>query len=140
VLLTQNSTAADGILRTGELSGVSHAEAPTAFAPAENSPAPPVPPARLAASGGQLEVPKLIASPNPLYPSAARAQSLEGIVALDALVDAAGNVAEVKAISGPMLLRQAAIDALRKWKYQPARLNGQPTSAHMQVNIAFRLH
>ena len=143
VLLTQNSTAADGILRTGELSGVSRAEAPTAFAPAENSPAQPVPPvptARPPATGGQMETPRLIASPNPLYPAAARAQSLEGVVALDALVDAAGNVAEVKALSGPILLRQAAIDALRKWKYQPARLNGLPTSTHMQVNIAFKLH
>jgi protein TonB len=143
MLLTQNSTAADGILRTGELSGVSRAEAPTAFAPAENSPAQPVPPvlsARPPATAGQMETPKLIASPNPLYPAAARAQSLEGVVTLDALVDAAGNVAEVKALSGPMLLRQAAIDALRRWKYQPARLNGLPTSTHMQVNIAFKLH
>lgn len=142
VLLTQNSTAADGILRTGGLSGVSRAEAPTAFAPAENSPAPPVPPvpsARPPATGGQMETPKLIASPNPLYPAAARAQSLEGVVTLDALVDAAGNVAEVKALSGPMLLRQAAVDALRRWKYQPARLNGLPTSTHLQVNIAFKL-
>ena len=86
-----------------------------------------------------METPKLIASPNPLYPAAARAQSLEGVVTLDALVDAAGNVAAVKALSGPMLLRQAAVDALHRWKYQPARLNGLPTSTHLQVNIAFKL-
>jgi periplasmic protein TonB len=145
VLLTQNSTAADGILRTGELSGVSHVEAPTAFAAAENPPTPPaqpvqpVPPARPAVTSGKVEMPKLISSPEPIYPAAARAQSLEGVVVLDALVDATGKVAEVKALSGPMLLRQAAIDALRKWKYQPGQVDGQPTAVHTNVNIRFAL-
>jgi protein TonB len=137
VLLTQSNAATDGVLRTGELSGVSRVEAPTAFSGAENSPAQPAQPARPA--GGQIEMPKLISSPDPLYPAAARAQALEGVVALDALVDATGKVAEVKAISGPMMLRQAAIDALRKWKYQPARVDGQPTAVHTNVNIRFAL-
>ncbi len=85
-------------------------------------------------------MPRLIASSDPLYPAVARAQNVEGVVSMDAFVDAAGNVTEVKAISGPILLRQAAIDALRKWKYQPARLDGQATAVHTNVNIRFALH
>ena len=85
-------------------------------------------------------MPRVISSPDPLYPTTARAQSVEGVVVMDALVDAVGNVAEVKVISGPVLLRQAAMDALRRWKYQPARLDGQPTAVHTNVNIRFALH
>jgi periplasmic protein TonB len=136
VLLTQGNGAAEGILRTGELSAVSRAEAPTAFAAAGNSPAQPARPVTI---GGRIEMPKLISSPDPQYPAAARAQSLDGVVVLDALVDAAGKVTDVKVVSGPMLLRQAAIDALRKWKYQPAQLNGQPTAVHTNVNIRFAI-
>jgi len=136
VLLTQGNGAAEGVLRTGELSAASRAEAPTAFAAADNSPAQP---ARPVTVGGRMEMPKLISSPDPQYPAAARAQSLEGVVALDALVDATGKVADVRVISGPILLRQAAIDALRKWKYQPAQLNGQPTAVHTNVNIRFAI-
>ena len=145
VLPTQDSASAEGVLRNGELSGASHVEAPTAFVAAETSPAPPVQPAQPVraaqpvAAGGRVEAPKLISSPNPVYPPMARSQSLEGVVALDALVDAAGNITEVKALSGPVLLRQAAIDALRKWKYQPGRVDGQPTAVHLTVNIRFAL-
>jgi protein TonB len=131
VLLTQDNTASEGVLRSGVLSGATRVEVPAPPVAAGNSPA---------RAGGQLQMPRAISSPDPLYPAVARAQNVDGIVSMDALVDAAGNVAEVKVISGPILLRQAAIDALRKWKYQPARLDGQPTAVHTNVNIRFTLH
>ena len=86
-----------------------------------------------------MQMPKLMSSPEPLYPAAARERSLEGVVLLDAFVDAKGNVAEVKVISGPLLLQQAAADALRRWKYQPARLDGQPIAVHTQVSVSFKI-
>ena len=89
------------------------------------------------APGGQLEAPKLIYSPAPLYPAVARAQNAQGVVVIDALVDATGKVTEMKVVSGPMSLRQAATEAVSKWKYQPARLNGQPIAMHTNLNISF---
>lgn len=130
VLLTQDNAAAEGVLRSGVLSGASRVEAPAPPPAAGNSPA---------HAGGQLQMPRLISAPDPLYPATARMQNVDGIVSMDAFVDAAGNVTEVKVISGPILLRQAAMDALRKWKYQPARLDGQPTAVHTNVNIRFTL-
>jgi len=132
VLLTQDNAASEGVLRSGVLSGASRVEVPAPPPSVGNSPVHP--------GGGQLQMPRLISAPDPLYPATARAQNLEGIVLMDALVDATGNVAAVKVISGPILLRQAAMDALRKWKYQPARLDGQPTAVHTNVNIRFTLH
>ena len=105
-----------------------------------NAPAPPTanPAANSSAhSGGQLEAPKLIYSPAPLYPTIARVQNVQGVVVIDALVDATGKVTEMKVLSGPTPLRQAAMDAISKWKYQPARLNGQPIAMHTNLNISF---
>ena len=89
------------------------------------------------APGGQLEAPKLIYSPSPLYPAIARAQNIQGVVVIDALVDATGKVTEMEVLSGPTSLREAATEAVSKWKYQPARLDGRPIAMHANLNITF---
>jgi protein TonB len=58
-------------------------------------------------------------------------------VVVDTAIDAAGNVTTTKVISGPAMLRQAAVDALRRWKYSPATLNGEPIAVHITVTINF---
>jgi protein TonB len=63
-----------------------------------------------------------------------------GYVLIDAVVDETGKVADMKVISGNSVLTSAATEALRKWKYEPARLNGQPTSAHVRVRMDFSPH
>jgi protein TonB len=45
----------------------------------------------------------------------------------------------MKVVSGPVMLQQAAMDALKQWKYKPATLNGNPVSMHLLVTIQFRL-
>ena len=88
--------------------------------------------------GGDVKPAQLIKSVPPEYPEMAKAQHVSGKVQIDALVDASGNVASVKVLSGPMLLRKAAIDAVKQWKYTPARLDDQPTSMHLTVTVEFR--
>jgi TonB family protein len=56
----------------------------------------------------------------PEYPALALRMRVEGNVSLEAEVDAAGNVGEVKVLSGHPLLRPAAVQCLKKWKYEPA--------------------
>ena len=87
-----------------------------------------------------MQVPKLVSSPSPVYPPNALKEQVQGIVVIDALVDETGKVADMKVVSGPTALTQAAMDALRTWKYEPARLNGQPIAAHTEVNINFASH
>ena len=84
--------------------------------------------------------PKLLSSPPPNYPSFARMGHMGGPVLIDAVVDETGKVSDTKVISGNPVLTQAAVEALRMWKYQPARLNGQPTAAHVQVRFDFVPH
>ena len=89
--------------------------------------------------GGDVKAAHLLKSIPPIYPPAARSQRISGDVQLDALIDAAGNVTTVKVISGPTLLHQAAISAVKQWKYAAAQLDGKPTSMHLTVTVQFRL-
>jgi TonB family protein len=99
---------------------------------------PPAPPEKATKAGGQVQLPRLLSSVAPVYPPLAASTRLQGEVTVDALIDASGNVSGVKALSGPLLLRQAAMDSVRQWRYDPARLDGQPTSIHLQVTVKFR--
>ena len=58
---------------------------------------------------------------------------------VDAILDEQGNVVEMKIVSGPSLLYQAAQNALKLWKYEPTYLNEQPIPVQMIVNITFVL-
>jgi TonB family protein len=89
--------------------------------------------------GGDVKQARLISSAPPSYPSLAKTQHVAGDVRVDALIDASGRVTTMKVVSGPTLLHQAAMDALRQWKYQPATLNGNAVPMHLTVTIQFRL-
>ena len=89
--------------------------------------------------GGDVKQARLISSVPPMYPTLARNQRLSGNVVIDALIDATGRVSTMKVISGPALLHQTAMDAVRQWKYQPATLNGQPMAMHLTVTVQFKL-
>jgi len=88
--------------------------------------------------GGDVKPAQLIKSVAPVYPALAKTQRVTGNVTLDALIDTSGNVAQVKVISGPPLLHQAALEAVKQWKYSPAQLDGNPTSMHLTVTVQFR--
>ena len=98
-----------------------------------NQPSAPIP------LGGNVVPARLLSSVAPVYPQLARSQRLSGEVKIDALIGANGHVSATKVISGPALLQQAAMDAVRNWNYQPATLNGQPVSMHLTVTVQFKL-
>jgi protein TonB len=88
--------------------------------------------------GGDVKQARLLKSVPPVYPAAARTQHLSGAVKMDALIDVNGNVGSVTVISGPGLLHQAALEAVKQWKYEPAELDGKPTPVHLTVTVQFR--
>lgn len=77
--------------------------------------------------------------PAPEYPALALQARIQGQVEVEAVLDEQGNVIEMKVVSGPPLLYQAALDALKKWKYQPTYLNDQPIAVEMLVTVTFVL-
>jgi len=99
----------------------------------------PVAPAAPLPVGGDVKPAKLVSQVSPSYPTLAKAQHVAGDVKVDALIDPTGRVTTMKVISGPTLLHQAAMDALRQWKYQAATLDGKPVAMHLTVTLQFRL-
>ncbi len=94
-------------------------------------------PAAPPAPRSEYREPQLISSVPPVYPGLARSQNIRGDVVVDLLVDETGKVVQAQVVSGPVLLRGAVVDALRKNKYRPATLDGKATSAHVVVTIHF---
>jgi protein TonB len=62
-----------------------------------------------------------------------------GTVELHATITTNGTIKDLRAVSGPALLRQAAVDAVRNWRYKPYRLNNQPVEVETTINIVFTL-
>lgn len=90
--------------------------------------------------GGMVQQARLIHSVPPVYPALAKITRVSGDVVVDALIDASGNVKTVKVLSGPTILQQSAIETVRQWKYEPARLDGQAVAMHLSVTVKFRLN
>jgi TonB family protein len=99
----------------------------------------PVAPAAPLPVGGDVKAARLLSSISPVYPTLAKSQHVEGDVRVDALIGPDGHVSTMKIVSGPTLLHQAAMEALRQWKYQPATLDGKTVPMHLTVTIQFRL-
>ena len=93
----------------------------------------------------QLQVPadvmrrRIIYQVMPEYPELARRARVQGIVVLDTVVSVEGAVTQVKFVSGPEALSQAALDAVRWWRYEPYLVNGQPATVETTVAVDFRL-
>ena len=58
---------------------------------------------------------------------------------VEAIIDEHGDVVEVKVVSGPPLLIQSALDAVRRWKYEPTYLNDEPVAVQLNVTVQFKL-
>lgn len=98
--------------------------------------------ATLAAAGGANQPARALpGNALPPYPEAAREDGLEGLVRLAVEVDAQGRVSAVRwdARSGVMLLDIAARDAVRRWRFEPARQDGQAVASTVRVALQFRL-
>src|SRR5665213_233801 len=79
--------------------------------------------------------PQLISSSRLVYPPGARQSGIQGTVTISASIDESGNVVSAKAISGPLLLREAAAESVRQWKYSPSLVGGKPAPAQVTVNV-----
>ncbi len=88
---------------------------------------------------GELQPPKMTKSVDPVYPEVARKAQVEGIVILEARTDEKGEVREVKVLRSIPLLDQAAIDAVKQWKYEPFVLKGKAVGVIFTVTVRFTL-
>ena len=81
----------------------------------------------------------LIRKPAPVYPPMARTARVSGVVVLDATISKTGAIKDLHVVSGPAMLREAAVDAVRTWRYKPFLLDNQPIEIQTTVKVTFSL-
>jgi len=102
------------------------------------APPPPAPPPPVRLHAG-MQAPRKTVNVEPRYPALAQATHVEGVVILEAVIDASGSVASVRVLRSIPLLDQAAIDAVSQWRYTPALLNGSAVPVIVTVTLNFTL-
>jgi protein TonB len=107
----------------------------------QNVPPPPVAskPRAPVRVGGRVKEPRKLYAPAPAYPTLARQARIEGKVVIDAVIDIHGNVVNATVVSGPPLLLQAALEAVRTWRFEPTYLNEEPVPVELIVTVEFHL-
>jgi protein TonB len=75
----------------------------------------------------------------PPYPIIAKTMHIEGTVVLAATISKAGTIENLRVVSGPAVLQQAAVDAVKTWRYRPYMLDGQPVEVETSVDVVFRI-
>lgn len=111
-----------------------------AAAPPPPPPPPPAPardgPVRI---GGNIQAPALVRRVEPTYPEMAMVAKVTGIVILEASVNEDGTVSEVRVLRSVKFLDQAAVEAVRQWRYSPLVLNGVHTPFVLSVTLNFSM-
>lgn len=108
----------------------------------EDVPSPPAP-QELAAPSSRQSLTRIPIQGDPIkrvkaiYPEFAKAAALNGEVAVEIVVDENGKVVSAKALSGPAVLRQAAINAALGWRFTPTKVDGLPTQAMGTIRFRF---
>ena len=86
------------------------------------------------------EKPRWVKKVEPVYPTDALRQKIEGQVLLEVVTDNAGNVTKATVLEGHPLLKEAAVNAVMQWKHQPTPVNGKKVSRVFNVTLTFQLY
>ncbi len=107
-------------------------------APPATLPVKPRPPAlRLSSTVSQSQ---LLFGPKPVYPRLAVSSRIEGTVRLQATISREGVIENLHVLSGHPLLTGPAIEAVKRWRYRPVILNGDPVEVITEIDVNFTLH
>lgn len=87
--------------------------------------------------GGLISAPRVLIRVRPLYPKVASRARIQGVVILEAIVDEDGVVQEIRVLRSVNYLDEPAIDALKRWRYEPLTLNGQRMPFQLTVSMTF---
>ncbi len=89
--------------------------------------------------GGGIRPPAKIVNADPVYPPEAREARVQGVVIMEATISRTGEVSDVEVLRSVPLLDEAAVAAVRQWRYEPTLVDGEPVSILMTVTMNFRL-
>ena len=89
--------------------------------------------------GGDVQDAKVLRRILPVYPPLAKSARIQGHVRLEGIIARDGTIQQLRVLSGHPLLVQAALDAVRQWRYKPTHLNGEPVEVIAPIDVNFIL-
>jgi periplasmic protein TonB len=89
--------------------------------------------------GGKVQMAKMIHEVQPKYPKDAKKKRITGTVVLHAVIAKDGKIQELQFVSGPPELMRSAMDAVRKWRYEPTTLEGRPVEVDTTISVVYTL-
>lgn len=89
--------------------------------------------------GGAIKQPAKIKDVKPMYPPDAQGANIQGVVIIETIIDTDGTVADARILRSIPMLDEAALNAVRQWRFTPTELNGDPTAIIMTVTVNFTL-
>ena len=89
--------------------------------------------------GGAIAAPQRTHDVQAVYPADALQQKIEGVSVIEVVIDCTGAVSDARVLRGVPVLNDAALDAVRQWRYRPTLLNGAPVPVIMTVTVSFTL-
>ena len=98
------------------------------------------PPSEPVRVGGSVKTPRLLVRVPPDYPAMAASAQMEGRVILEATVDEEGSVDDVRVLRSHAIFDDAAVEALKQWRYEPLVFNGRPVPFVLTVTLSFNLN
>jgi protein TonB len=95
-----------------------------------------VAPQKVTLSSG-VAVGLLVSRNTPVYPPIAKAAHVSGTVVIQATISKSGTIGNLRAVSGPVMLRQSALDSVKTWRFRPYMLDGEPVEVDTTVNVTY---
>jgi TonB family protein len=132
----------DAALDLGQIRQTVEVAAPKPAAGVAPSAAQPAPNTNPIVVGGRVEAARLLKNTRPVYPPELQQQGIEGTVRLRARISSEGVPVNVHVLNDDEVdprMAQAAVDAVRQWRYQPSKLDGEPIEVTTTIDVAFRL-
>jgi periplasmic protein TonB len=112
---------------------------PSAAPPPPPPPKPKEKPIQRITVGGNVQKARLVDQPRPAYPPLARQARIQGTVKFTAIIGRDGAIQNLQLMSGHPLLVPAATEAVKRWRYKPTLLNGEPVEVVTQIDVNFTL-
>ena len=89
--------------------------------------------------GGEIKAPSKVKDVKPVYPAVARDARVQGVVIVEAIINAEGEIADARVLRSIPLLNEAALEAVQQWRFTPTLMNGAPQAVVMTVTVNFTL-
>lgn len=131
ILLLESKAPASPVTTTGSVEIISDPY-PSIRMPADSR-------AHTASLGSSLQIGRLASKVDPAYPAEALRQRMGGKVKLHVVIGQAGNVESASIVDGPAVLAEAALRAVRQWRYEPTMVGSTAVGVEEDVTVMFRV-